>query len=157
MDALRREQHADVKSQGQAAGKAAGKVAAEAWRQQRLLKEEEPNARQGKQVDHEPAGRGTWPSPVRVVIERVRARSDRRRVGDEVDDSRPTLTVEETAKLLGISRGLAFQAVRRGDIPAIRIGRRILVPLTQLQALLNGDGAYAPAAPSAGTRRDTSG
>jgi len=74
-----------------------------------------------------------------------------------VDDSRPTLTVEETAKLLGISRGLAFQAVRRGDIPAIRIGRRILVPLAQLQALLNGDGAYAPAAPSAGGRRDTSG
>ena len=34
-------------------------------------------------------------------------------------DSKPTLTVEETAKLLRISRGLAFQAVARGDIPSI--------------------------------------
>jgi excisionase family DNA binding protein len=58
-------------------------------------------------------------------------------------ETRPTLTVEETAKLLGISRGLAFQAVRIGDIPAIRIGRRILVPLARLEALLKGDGPLA--------------
>ena len=53
-------------------------------------------------------------------------------------DSKPTLTVDETANLLGISRGLAFQAVARGDIPSIRIGRRILVPAARLQALLDG-------------------
>jgi excisionase family DNA binding protein len=57
-----------------------------------------------------------------------------------MDQPRPTLTVEETARLLGISRGLAFQAVRRGDIPSIRIGRRILIPVARLQALLEGDG-----------------
>jgi excisionase family DNA binding protein len=57
-----------------------------------------------------------------------------------MDEPRPTLTVEETARLLGISRGLAFQAVRRGDIPSIRIGRRILIPVARLQALLDGDG-----------------
>ena len=34
-----------------------------------------------------------------------------------MSEIKPTLTVEETAKLLGISRGLAFQAVRSGDIP----------------------------------------
>jgi excisionase family DNA binding protein len=68
-------------------------------------------------------------------------------------ERRPTLTVEETAKLLGISRGLAFQAVRRGDIPAIRIGRRILVPLARLQALLNGDSADGTEAPSPEGRR----
>jgi excisionase family DNA binding protein len=58
-------------------------------------------------------------------------------------ETRPTLTVEETAKLLGISRGLAFQAVRSGAIPAIRIGRRILVPRARLEALLKGDGPTA--------------
>jgi hypothetical protein len=42
------------------------------------------------------------------------------------DDLPPILTVEQTAKLLGISRGLAFTAARSGDIPSIRIGRRIL-------------------------------
>jgi excisionase family DNA binding protein len=55
------------------------------------------------------------------------------------NEPKTTLTVEETAKLLGISRGLAFQAVRRGDIPSIRIGRRILIPRARLRALLDGD------------------
>jgi excisionase family DNA binding protein len=41
---------------------------------------------------------------------------------------RLTLTVEEAAELLGISRALAYEAVRRGEIPSLRIGRRILVP-----------------------------
>ena len=57
--------------------------------------------------------------------------------------SKSTLTVEETAQLLGISRGLAFQAVARGDIPSIRIGRRILVPVARLRTLLQGTGAEA--------------
>lgn len=52
------------------------------------------------------------------------------------DDLPPILTVEQTAKLLGISRGLAFAAVRTGDIPSVRIGRRILVPRDALRALV---------------------
>jgi excisionase family DNA binding protein len=68
-------------------------------------------------------------------------------------EPRPTLTVEETAKLLGISRGLAFQAVRRGDIPSIRIGRRILVPFARLRALLDGDGEAAAMSLTDGPRR----
>jgi excisionase family DNA binding protein len=39
-----------------------------------------------------------------------------------------TLTVEEAAAPLGISRPFAYEAVRRGEIPSIRIGRRVLVP-----------------------------
>jgi excisionase family DNA binding protein len=46
------------------------------------------------------------------------------------------LTVEETAKLLRISRGLAFAAVRNREIPSIRVGRRILVPKARLLAWL---------------------
>ena len=38
------------------------------------------------------------------------------------------LTVEETAELLRISRGSAYEAVRTGVIPSISIGRRILIP-----------------------------
>jgi excisionase family DNA binding protein len=52
-------------------------------------------------------------------------------------EQKSTLTVEEAARLLGISRGLAFQAVRRGDIPSIRIGRRILIPIARLHAMLD--------------------
>lgn len=47
-----------------------------------------------------------------------------------------TLTVDETAIWLGISRYSAYQAVREGTIPSIRIGRRILVPTHALEELL---------------------
>jgi excisionase family DNA binding protein len=50
----------------------------------------------------------------------------------------PILTVEEAARYLRISRGLAFAAVRDGSIPSIRIGRRILIPRSQLDAMLDG-------------------
>ena len=57
------------------------------------------------------------------------------------DDLPPILTVEQTAKVLGISRGLAFMAVRAGEIPSIRIGRRILVPRDRLRKMLGLDEA----------------
>ena len=50
---------------------------------------------------------------------------------------RETLTVDEAARRLGISRGLAFKAVRDGVLPAIRIGRRLLVPRTGFERLLS--------------------
>jgi len=53
-------------------------------------------------------------------------------------DGGPVLTVEEAAAYLRISRGLAFAAVRDGSLPSVRIGRRILIPRRQLDALLDG-------------------
>jgi excisionase family DNA binding protein len=50
---------------------------------------------------------------------------------------RLTLTVEEAAATLGISRASAYEGVRRGEIPAIRIGRRVLVPRVALDRLLS--------------------
>ena len=50
----------------------------------------------------------------------------------------PVLTVEEAAAYLRISRGLAFAAVKDGSLPCVRIGRRILIPRRQLEALLDG-------------------
>jgi excisionase family DNA binding protein len=41
--------------------------------------------------------------------------------------ARLTLTLEEAARALGISRAFAYEAVARGEIPCIRIGKRILV------------------------------
>jgi excisionase family DNA binding protein len=57
---------------------------------------------------------------------------------------RLTLTVEEAAGLLGISRAFAYEAVRRGEIPSIRIGRRVLVPRVALDRLVGGTGGDAP-------------
>jgi excisionase family DNA binding protein len=45
-------------------------------------------------------------------------------------------TVDEAAEILGISRPTAYQAVERGDIPSLRIGRRILIPVSALKKRL---------------------
>lgn len=47
-----------------------------------------------------------------------------------------TMTVSEAAALLGISRSSAYECVRLGSIPSIRLGRRIVVPRHALQQLL---------------------
>ena len=51
-------------------------------------------------------------------------------------EGRKTLTVEEFAKLAGIHRGGAYEGVRRGIIPHVRIGRRILIPTDALDRML---------------------
>lgn len=48
----------------------------------------------------------------------------------------PTVTVSRAAHLLGISRSAAYTAARRGDIPVIRIGHRILVPTVGVYRLI---------------------
>lgn len=53
------------------------------------------------------------------------------------DDLPDVLTVEEAARFLRISRGLGFAAARRGDLPAVRLGRRLLVPRARLLAWLH--------------------
>lgn len=64
-------------------------------------------------------------------------REDRLSSGAAATQDRLTLTVEEAATVLGISRALAYEAVQHGDIPSIRIGRRILVPRSRLMKLLD--------------------
>jgi len=49
------------------------------------------------------------------------------------------ISVEDAAKLLGVSRGLAYGAARRGELPTIRLGRRLLVPRARLLELV-GEG-----------------
>ena len=47
-----------------------------------------------------------------------------------------TLSVEETRQLLGIGRTAAYEAVRSGEIPSVRVGGRLLVPVASLLRLL---------------------
>ena len=39
-----------------------------------------------------------------------------------------TLSVVEVAERLGISRAFAYELVARGDLPSLRLGRRVVVP-----------------------------
>ena len=65
---------------------------------------------------------------------------ERRNVGETIPAKpvqRLTLTVEEAAHALGISRAFAYESVAKGEIPCIRIGKRILIPKIALEKMLN--------------------
>ena len=54
-------------------------------------------------------------------------------------DHRITLTIEETASLLGLGRTATYEAARRGQIPSRRLGRRVVVPVPALLEWLSSD------------------
>lgn len=52
----------------------------------------------------------------------------------------PTMSVwPEAAGILRLSKASAYAAAERGEIPTIRIGRRLLVPTAALRRLLQLD------------------
>ena len=60
---------------------------------------------------------------------------------DEVR-SRPTITAPEVGKLFGLGRDAVYDAIRRGQIPSIRVGRRVLVPVPALLRMLGAQDAH---------------
>jgi excisionase family DNA binding protein len=55
------------------------------------------------------------------------------------------LTLDEVAQILRIGRVSAYQAIARGEIPSVRVGKRILVPRFAFAQMLN-PGSTAKAA-----------
>jgi excisionase family DNA binding protein len=51
-------------------------------------------------------------------------------------DKRVTLTVAEVSARLGIGLNQTYEAVRRGEIPGLRVGKRLLVPRAAFEAKL---------------------
>lgn len=49
---------------------------------------------------------------------------------------RKVITVPEAGEQLGLGRNAAYEAAKRGDIPTVRIGRRLLVPRDAIDQLL---------------------
>jgi excisionase family DNA binding protein len=47
-----------------------------------------------------------------------------------------TMSVTEAARVLGISRTTAYECVRAGDLPSVRLGGRIVVPTQAVDRLL---------------------
>jgi excisionase family DNA binding protein len=68
-----------------------------------------------------------------------------------VPSERPVLTVQEVAELFGVSRWLVQQSARTGELPCIRLGRRILFSRARVESLLIGDvaGPTPPEEPAA--------
>lgn len=61
-------------------------------------------------------------------------------IDTETRPERLTFTVEEAARLLGIGRSLAYGLVATGELPSIRLGRRIVIPRSAVDGLLTSAG-----------------
>jgi len=58
-----------------------------------------------------------------------------------VNSEKMILTVKETAQILGLSRNSVYQGVLTGQIPCLKVGKRILVPRKALEELLASVGS----------------
>lgn len=57
-------------------------------------------------------------------------------------DKPPVMTVPETGKVyFGIGRSASYEAARRGEIPTIRLGRKLLVSIAAIERMLDPDDA----------------
>ncbi len=52
-----------------------------------------------------------------------------------------TVTVEEAAQILRISRNSAYNAIHTGQLPGIWVGKRFLVSVSQLKRMVDGEAA----------------
>lgn len=62
---------------------------------------------------------------------------------------RRTMSVREAAVTLGISERNAFRLAKAGELPTIRLGKRLLVPLAAIERMLADPGAQTPEPASA--------
>jgi len=56
--------------------------------------------------------------------------------GVQESHRRLAVSVTEAAGMLGISRGLDYELVHRGELPVIQLGRRLVVPIVALERLV---------------------
>ena len=55
-----------------------------------------------------------------------------------------TLSVPAAGKIVGLSKNAVYSAARRGEIPTLRFGGRLRVPMYRLEKLLRGDSQTEP-------------
>jgi excisionase family DNA binding protein len=66
-----------------------------------------------------------------------------------------TVSVVNAAQLLGVSRALAYELVARGELPSLRLGRRVVIPRRALEALIeHATGGNGPGDDETHARRE---
>ena len=46
-----------------------------------------------------------------------------------------TVSAADASRMLGISRSHAYELIARGELPSLKLGRRVLVPISALRRL----------------------
>jgi excisionase family DNA binding protein len=83
------------------------------------------------------AGKGTGPrvrpsarGPGKVVA------VPKRKAPAELTDAPPILTVTEAARLLRVSETSLYEVIQRGQLPALRVGRRLRIARAEIERRL---------------------
>ena len=58
------------------------------------------------------------------------------RAGQDPQNGRLTYSVDEAARLIGLSRDLLYDQMRRGNLANVKVGRRCLITRQHLQQFL---------------------
>jgi excisionase family DNA binding protein len=69
----------------------------------------------------------------------VTHRERRDRIGTVVRErERAALSMQEFAAQLGVSKDTVIRAIARGEVKTVKFGRRVLVPMSELERTLRG-------------------
>jgi excisionase family DNA binding protein len=52
--------------------------------------------------------------------------------------NRRTYSIEEAAQMLGVSRNHAYDMAKEGQLPAIKLGKRLVIPKAPFDRMLDG-------------------
>ena len=74
--------------------------------------------------------------PVAEVTQDPEASSAAPSVSALLSGDRLVVSVAEAGQLLGVSRAFAYELAARGELPTIRLGRRVVVPKVALLAMV---------------------
>jgi excisionase family DNA binding protein len=85
---------------------------------------------------HLSRSRGSTAPFRRMETQATESERERAREVPTAPAERLTFTIDEVAATLGISRSSAYECAKRGEIPTVRFGRRIVVPRRAVLALL---------------------
>jgi excisionase family DNA binding protein len=54
----------------------------------------------------------------------------------KTSSERAVYSPEEAGEILGLGRNSTYDAIRRGEIPSLRVGKRILIPKIGIERML---------------------
>ena len=89
---------------------------------------------------------------VEIAIQSLQRRGEQNMLHKNLDNeiaqmdcspgTKQTLTVSEAAEILGVSRPMVYNLIREGTIPAINVGKKILISKHVLSAWIKNGGYY---------------
>ena len=86
--------------------------------------------------DRKPEPAGPAPAYLRSGAARRRHHRSRRPAGQDPHGGRLAYSVDEAARLTGLSRDLLYDEMRRGNLAYVKVGRRRLITRQHLQQFL---------------------